>query len=336
VKLFGKDLSKDLVIVAEVGVNHEGSTDAAVAMVKLAAEAGADAVKFQTYTPARFVAVDYPERLARVTRFRLDEAGHRRVAEEGKRCGIPVFSSAITEDVVPLLADLFPAIKIASGDIDFEPVIRAAARQGKPVLMSIGNATIDEVDRAVAWVSDETTNVPLHERLILLQCTAAYPAPIDETNAAVIPMLRERYGVPVGFSNHVIGMEACLAAVALGACVLEVHFTDRKEDRTFRDHALSMTAPELRSLVQSARLIRSAVGSPIKTVQSSERDTHWEIRKGVVAARDLVVGTTLAAADLAFARPATHVPSGQRGQLIGRQLKRALAAGALLKQDDLG
>src|SRR5262249_21163080 len=124
-QLFGKDLDKDLVVVAEAGVNHESNVDAALKLVRLAAEGGADAIKFQAYTPERLVSSTRADALTRVARFQLDQEGHLRAAEEGKRLGIPVFSSAITEDFVPFLGKHFSAIKIASGDIDFEPVIRA-------------------------------------------------------------------------------------------------------------------------------------------------------------------------------------------------------------------
>lgn len=333
--LFGKDLDKDLVVVAEAGVNHEGSVEAAVELVRLAAEAGADAVKFQTYTPGRLVSTTRAESLERVTRFRLSEEGHLRVIEEGRRCGIAVFSSAITDDTVPFLDKHFPAIKIASGDVDFEPVIRATARTGKPMILSVGNATMDDVERAVGWVREETSGVPLRDRLILLQCTAAYPAPVEEAHVALIPVLAKRFGLHVGLSNHVMGPAACLAAVAHGACLLEVHFTDRKEGRTFRDHQLSMTRDELRGLIELAAGVRKAVGSSSKAVQPSERGHHLDIRKGLVAARELPEGAVLKADDISYARPAIHFRSGQRDELIGRKLKRALKTGAVITPDDL-
>lgn len=335
-RLFGRDLDKDVVVVAEVGVNHEGDVDTAVKMVKLAADAGADAVKFQTYTPSHFISTSRADSLQRVSQFHLDEEGHYRVMEAGQRHGIEVFSSAITDDVVPFLGRHFPAIKIASGDIDFEPVIRGAARQNKPLLISVGNATIDDVDAAVGWVREELKGIPLQDRLVLLQCTSSYPAPIEEANLAVIPLLKQRYGVAVGYSHHVIGAEACLAAVAVGASLLEVHFTDSKEGRTFRDHLLSMTPPELSALIESARRVRASIGSPIKEIQASERGHHLDIRKGIVAARDLQSGITISPEDLAFARPAIHFRSGQRDLLIGRRLARPVAAGAMLTKDDLG
>jgi len=335
-KLFGKTVGIDPIIVAEVGVNHEGDPQKALELLQLAAEAGADAVKFQSYTPARYISDDNPERLARVSRFRLDEEAHRHLAEAAERIGVAVFSTPLTDDVVPFLASLFPAIKIASGDIDFEPVIRAAARQKKPMVVSVGNATLDEIDQAVGWVRQEIGDVPLAERLILLQCTASYPAPIEDANLAVIPMLRQRYGVPVGYSNHVLGLEACLAAVALGACLLEVHFTDQKEGRTFRDHQLSMTVSELRALIEATRRVHTAVGSAEKAVQPSEEASRLELRKGIVAARDLTSGIVIKADDLSYARPATYFRSGQRDQLIGRTLKRSVGAGASIRPEDLG
>jgi N,N'-diacetyllegionaminate synthase len=335
-RLFGKTVGVAPIFVAEVGVNHEGDPHKAIELLRLAAEAGADAVKFQTYTPSRFISSENTERFERVSRFRLGEGAHRRLADEAARIGIAVFSTAVSDDVVPFVASLFPAIKIASGDIDFEPVIRAAARQVKPLIVSVGNATLEEVDQAVEWVRQEIRDVQLAERLILLQCTGSYPAPIEDANLAVIPMLRERYGVPVGYSNHVLGAEACLAAVALGACLLEIHFTDQKEGRTFRDHQLSLTAPELRSLIESARRVHTAVGSAEKAVQPSEQATRFELRKGIVAARDLTSGIVIRADDLSYARPAIYFRSGQRDQLIGRTLKRSISAGASIRPEDLG
>ncbi len=237
-----------------------------------------------------------------------------------RRLGIAFFSSAISEDMVALIAELAPAIKIASGDLDFEPVIRAAAATGKPVILSTGAGTLDEIDRAVGWVRDEIGGADLAERLVLMQCVSAYPAPIEEASAAAVPFLRARYGVPVGYSNHVIGPEACYAAIALGAGTIEVHFTDRKEGRTFRDHALSFEPGELKDLVEKAARIRAAIGADAKAPQPSEPADVRIMRKGVVAARDLEPGTVLAREDLMFARPATEFAAGEIGALLGRKL----------------
>ena len=325
--LFGKDIDRDVVIVAEVGVNHEGDVDAASRLLRLAAEAGADAVKLQTYTPARFASAADPERLERVSRFCLDDAAHRRLAGEADALNIPLFSSAITEDVVPLLAELFPAIKIASGDIDFEPVIRAAARTGKPVILSTGLATVAEIDQAIGWARDEIGADHLRDRLVLTHCVSAYPTPLDEANVLSVPFLAEHTGLRVGYSNHVGEPEACYAAVALGACLLEVHFTDQKSGRTFRDHALSMEPDELRHLVDTVPRLRASLGHYGKERMPSELPNLLAVRKGVVAARDLAADTVLTADDLMYARPGDEFPSTAMADLIGRRLSEPLAAG---------
>ena len=329
-ELFDKDLDRDVVVVAEIGVNHEGDVDAASRLVRLAAEAGADAVKFQTYTPARFTASGDRERLARVTKFALDQAAHRRLAREAADRGVHFFSTPLTEDVVPFLDELCPAFKIASGDLTFEPVIRAATRTGKPVILSTGAGTVDEIERAVGWVREDIGVDRLADRLVLMHCVSAYPTPVEQANVRAVPYLAERFGVHVGYSNHVIGAEACLAAISLGACVIEVHFTDRKEGRTFRDHALSFEPADLKELVRQAALIRAALGAFGKPVQPEEKANRDAIRKGVVASRDLSAGAVLTDADLMYARPASEFSASERPALIGRRLRDAVGRGEVI------
>ncbi len=322
-------------MVAEIGVNHEGNADVAARLVEAAAKAGANAVKFQSYTPARFISAENKERFERVTRFALDEAAHRRLARVAADNGIAFFSAAITEDWVRLLAEIGCAIKIASGDLVFEPVIRAAARSGKPVVLSTGAGTLEEVDQAVRWVREAAPASDLGERLALLHCISAYPAAIEETNLLSIPFMAERFGCPTGWSNHVVGPAACLAAVALGAKIVEVHVTDRKEGRSFRDHALSFEPQELADLVTQVRAVHASLGMPGKAPAKSELPLRSAIRKGVVAARDLEAGAVLAAGDLMFARPACEYAASEIASILGKRLTRALARGASIPRDGL-
>ncbi len=326
-KLFGKDLDTDLVIVAEIGVNHEGDPQKARDLIRLAAGAGADAVKFQSYTPARYVAASNPERLAQVTARSLDEAAHRMLAREAADCGVAFLSTPVTEDWIPLLSELGAAIKIASGDLDFELVIRGAARTGRPVILSVGLGTIEEIDRAVNWVQQEAGENALPDRLALLHCVSAYPTPIEQANISNIDFLRDRYGLSVGYSNHVIGPDACLAAVARGAQILEIHFTDQKEGRTFRDHSLSMDAEDLATLIPQAKRLRSALGTPGAMRQPCEVDNLMAIRKTIVAARPLVVGTVLSMSDLMFVRPRNGLACHETERVLGQCLKQAVAFG---------
>lgn len=334
-QLFGKDLDRDVAIIAEIGVNHEGSLEAALNLLKLARDAGADAAKFQTFTPERYASASDPARLDRVRGFDLGENGFRRLAEEAAKYDFPIFSTAVSEDVVPFLAELFPAIKIASGDIDFEPVIRAAAATGRPVILSTGLATTAEIEAAIGWFKDEAGIDDVRDRLILMHCVSAYPAPIEELNLLSIPYLAERTGLRVGYSNHAIGPEACLAAVALGAPVIETHFTDQKTGRDFRDHALSCDPDDLRRLVEIAPRIRAGLGRRAKRRQPSEAGNVKAFRKGVVAARDLAAGHVIARDDLMFARPATEFASGEVRRVVGARLKGRVKKGELIRRDNV-
>jgi N-acetylneuraminate synthase/N,N'-diacetyllegionaminate synthase len=329
-KIFGCDLDREVAVVAEIGVNHEGDVEAASRLLRLAAEAGAHAVKFQTFTPGHYTSSSDPARLARVTKFALDRDAHLRLAREAKELGVVMFSTAVSDDVVPFLAEQFPAIKIASGDLDFETVIRAAARTGRPVILSTGLGTIDEVHRAVGWLRDEIGATELRDRVVLMQCVSGYPAPVEEASVLGVPYLAEATGLRIGYSNHVIGPDACYAAVAHGACMLEVHFTDKKTGREFRDHALSFEPDDLRALMAVVPRIRASLGARGKERQASELVNLKAVRKGVVAARNLAAGHVLTRDDLSFARPQTEFAAGEIDSLVGKRLSRALRPGELV------
>lgn len=336
VELFGKNLKKDVVVIAEIGVNHEGDVETALRLVRAAAEAGADAVKFQSYTPERYLsAATDPERLARIARFALDEEAHRRLAAEAAACGIAFCSTPVSEDWLPLIAELSPAIKIASGDLTFEPLIRAAARTGKPTVMSVGAGTIEEIDRAVAWFADEVGHDALAERLALLHCVVSYPTPIEEANVLSVPFLRQRYGLEVGYSNHVIGPEACYASVALGGSIVEIHFTDCKTGRTFRDHALSYEPDDLRHLVATLTRIKSSLGRFGKERSACEAGNVQGFRKGIAATRDLPAGHVVSLEDLHYCRPIVDFSSMDLDVVVGRTIAREVHKGMPICRSDL-
>lgn len=165
---------------------------------------------------------------------------------------------------------------------------------------------------------------------MLLHCVVAYPTPIEEANLDTIGWLRDRYQVEVGWSNHVIGTDACIAALALGASVLEVHVTDRRGEREFRDHAMSFLPTELAALVELAPKVRAAVGVRDKVIAASEAGNRLAVRKGVVAARDLEAGTVLQHDDLMYARPATELAAASIGDVVGRTLSQPLGRGEMV------
>ena len=334
-RLFGKHLDHEVAVIAEVGVNHEGSIDKAIALMRLSHQAGADAAKFQTFTPERLTSTSNSARLEQICTFDLGEAGFRNLAEEAAVLDFPIFSTAASEDVVSLLDELFPAIKIASGDIDFEPVIRAAAETGKPVILSTGLATMDELRAAIDWFCDAAGTDDIRDRLVLMQCVSAYPTPADQAHVRAVSYLADETGLRVGYSNHVIGIEPCLAAVAFGACVIETHFTDCKTNREFRDHALSCDPDDMRRLVEMIPVVRASLGDYGKVRQEGELENLDNIRKGVVAARDLEVGTVLARDDLMFARPGSEIPASKVDSLPGARLTTAVKKGKVIRAADL-
>lgn len=334
-RIFGRSLDADLCIIAEIGVNHEGSVDKAVELIELAAGAGVHAVKFQSYTTRFFVAADDAERRTRVEKFRLTEADHERLAREAERLGVGFFSTPVSHDMVQMLDRLVPAFKIMSGDLTFEPTIRAVARTGKPILLSTGLGTVEEIDQALEWIGEEIGPDEVPGRVVLMHCVSAYPTPIDQANLLSIPFFAERYGVIPGYSNHVIGLEAPLASVALGARVIELHFTDKKEGRVFRDHALSLDADDMRAFVRMAPRMADARGRVGKRRAPCEIAALAGTRKGIVAARDLAAGTVLTAEDLTYARPASQFPTTELASVVGRTLTRPVTDGHLLPREAL-
>lgn len=317
-------------VIAEIGVNHEGDFAQAEKMLRLAAGTGVDFVKFQSFTPARYASASDAARLARVTRMALSPEQFRALADVARSLGVGFISTPLSEDWVDILNDYCPAFKIASGDITFRPVIQKAARTGKPLIISTGAATLEEIDQAVGWVEAEIGKDKVKDRLILLHCVTAYPTPVEHANVLSVPFLKERYGLRAGYSNHVMGINASLAAVALGADVIEVHFTDQKEGREFRDHSLSFDQADLADFLARAKEIRASLGVYGKVVQPSERDIVPAVRKGIIAARALKAGQVLKPDDLMYARPATEFTSADFDRLIGKTINEDVPEGHLI------
>lgn len=320
-------------VVAEIGVNHEGSLEKALELMQLAKASGADVVKFQSYTPERYVSTNDAIRKKRVTRFALSQDAHKKLSEYAKKLGVGFMSTPVTEDWVDFLDPFCDTFKIASGDLTFRPVIDAVLKTGKKIFLSTGAATIDEIDRTVSWIKEGIKHQTLSDRLTLLHCVSAYPTPIAEANILSIPFLRERYAVNVGYSNHVIGMSACLGAVALGATVIEVHFTDQKENREFRDHALSFDTEDLKTFVRLAKEIRQSLGVYGKNIQPSEKDNIHLIRKGIIAAKPLKAGAVLCEDDLMYARPAVEFQVSDMKKLIGKKINKDIESGHTITRD---
>ncbi len=328
------DLDRDVLVIAEIGNNHEGNLDLAEELIGLAARAGAQAVKFQTIIPERLVAPDQVQRLAQLRRFQLDAAAHRRLAATAAREGVMFMSTPFALAAVDLLDPLVPAFKIASGDNDFVPLLEAVAATAKPVILSTGMTDLAGAAAARAAIERIWRLQSVAPGLVLLHCASVYPATPADANLRAITALAA-LGCPVGYSDHTLGIEAAAAAVALGARVIEKHFTRSKTQSEFRDHALSAEPDELRRLVERAREVGACLGDGIKRPVASEAATAIAARRSICAARDLPQGHVLRFADLDWLRPAGGLPPGSESQILGRALKTALTAGARISPDQV-
>lgn len=325
----------DLIVIAELGINHEGDVKVAETVIEQLKGTGAAAIKLQSFTPERYASASDSERLKRLKTFSLDLEAHKHLKAKAHEAGLSFISTPLSEDWVEPLAELCDALKIASGDIDFAPTIIAAAETDLPVIMSTGTAEIEEVDSAVQLFTSARNSECIANEFHLMHCISEYPVRVEDCNLLSIPFMRERYGINVGWSNHVIGPLACYAAVSLGARIIEVHVTDHKEGREFRDHALSFEPQEISDLVSELNAIKSGLGNFHKKPTPNEQKNTLVFRKGLVFSHDLNSGSVLTEEDIMFARPAIHFSSNEKNKLLGRKLSQNVKSGHLISEDVL-
>src|SRR2546425_4026528 len=328
-------------VIAEAGVNHNGKLDLALRLVDIAAEARADAVKFQTFRAERLATAsaplaDYQRRAGEVDhqfdmlrRLELSEESHLLVAERCRERGIAFLSSPFDEASADFLAPLVDRFKIPSGEVTNHRLLRHVARYGKPMIVSTGMTTLAEVERALDVIT-EAGPVPV----TLLHCTSLYPAPPGTVNLRAMNTLAAAFRVPVGFSDHTQGLAVAFAAIARGATILEKHFTlDRKLPGP--DHAASLEPSELCALVEGVRQIEIALGDGRKRPAPGEREMARTARRSLVITRDSVAGTVLRPELLDSRRPGTGISPDQVPLVVGRVLRRDLKAGSGIQWEDL-
>lgn len=334
-KIGGFDTDRRVLVIAEIGNNHEGNVDTALQLVRAAAEAGADAVKFQTFRTHQFVRRADAERFARLQSFELPPDAWQDLARRARDRGLLFLSTPLDLGSADLLRDLVDAFKIASGDLTFFPLIERVAAFRKPILFSTGLADLPSVERALHCAEKAGAGLGGPGEVAVLHCVSSYPTPPEEANLLSIPTLAERFHCTVGYSDHVPGIEAAVAAVALGARVLEKHFTLDKNYSSFRDHSLSADPEDLKALVRRVREVERMRGRPGKEALPSEAGSVSAFRRSIVAGRDLSAGHALAWEDLAWLRPAGGMNPGEEGQLLGRRLVRDVSVGDGLSLADV-
>ncbi len=332
----------DCFVIAEVGHNHQGSVDKAREMFRQAKEAGAQAVKLQKrHNRTLFTAALFDSSYDNENSFGSTYGAHREALEfdrdqylalkqYAEELGLVMFATAFDLASVDFLADLdLAAFKVASADVINTPLLRAIAQVGKPMIVSTGGATLDDVQRAY------DTIMPINDQVCLLQCTAAYPVEPEDMNLSTITTFRETFPeVVVGLSDHQNGIAMAVVAYVLGARVIEKHFTLNRAWKG-TDHAFSLTPTGLRKMVRDLRRARVALGDGLKRPLPVEEKALYKMGKSLVAARDLPAGTVLAAGDVAIKSPAGGLPPFELDRVVGMKLARALAADEPLSPDAL-
>jgi N,N'-diacetyllegionaminate synthase len=334
-------------VVAEAGVNHNGSLDLALQLIDAAAEAGADAVKFQTFRAETLVGAgvgkaEYQQRAtgsgdqrAMLESLELSYDDHAVLYERCASRGIEFLSTPFDEDAVEFLVGLgMRRIKIASGELTNRPFIELVASKGLPVILSTGMAELAEVAEAIEWIRRARPAATVDDALILLHCTSNYPTALADVNLRAMSTMARTFGLRVGYSDHTVGVDVAPVAVALGAEVIEKHFT---LDRSLPgpDHMASLEVPELRRMIDAIRSAELVLGDGIKAPRPSEVAVRDLVRRSVAARRELPAGHVLGSADLTCMRPGTGIPPKALASVVGRSLRRPVRAGALIMEADL-
>jgi N-acetylneuraminate synthase len=331
-------------LVAELSANHQGRLEHAIEIVRAAKRAGADAVKLQTYTPdtmtidsdADCFALPSDSTWAGRRLYELYQEAytpwewHGELKRVANGLGLDLFSTPFDESAVDFLESLgVPAYKIASFEVVDLPLLRRVAATGKPVIMSTGMASLAEIDEAV-----RTLQAGGARDIVLLKCTSAYPAPPDEMNLRTIPHLAAAFGVPVGLSDHTLGSAVAVASVALGACVVEKHFTLSRDEKG-PDSAFSMEPDEFRDMAAAVRTVGAALGRVSYTVTAHE-ESNARLRRSLFVVVDVKAGERFTAANVRSIRPGQGLAPRHLPEVLGRFASRDVRRGTPLSWDLIG
>lgn len=326
-------------IIAEAGVNHNGDMNLAKRLIDAAKSAGADAVKFQTFKAKDLVSKAAPKagyqkltaetdegQLEMLERLELSHSNFKDLHGYCEEKGILFLSSAFDLDSIDVLEKLdMPVYKVPSGEITNLPYLIKIAGTGKPVIISTGMSDLDEVESAIEALRDHGAG-----KITLLHCNTQYPTPFEDANLKAMLTLKERFGLAVGYSDHTLGIEAPIAAAALGATVIEKHFT---LDKTLKgpDHRASLDPLELKAMVTSVRNIEAALGDGIKRPSVSENTNKEAVRKSIVARRNIVKGEIFTQENLTVKRPGNGISPMRWFEVLGISASRDFCEDELIK-----
>ncbi|WP_204106219.1 MULTISPECIES: N-acetylneuraminate synthase family protein [Spirulina sp. CCY15215] len=319
------DLNKQVLIVAEIGNNHEGNFSVAQKLVQEAASCGVDAVKFQTFKTEHYVSHSDRARFERLKSFELSQEQFTELSQLARSLNLIFISTPFDLGSAEFLAPLVDCYKVASSDNTFYPLIRQITTTGKSLIISCGLSNFSEIQNTVKFV--EQQSIDIQEKLAILHCVSSYPVPKDQANLRSIQFLADRFNCTVGYSDHTLGIEAAVLAVGLGARIIEKHFTLDRHYSDFRDHQLSADPKDMEMLVNQIRRATLMLGQYNKNVQPCEKPLIRALRRSIIAINSLPCGHRLTELDLTWVRPGGGVPPGEENVLVGKILKRNIKSG---------
>ena len=340
-----------VLIIAEVGVNHNGSEDIAMKLIDVAVESGVDVVKFQTFKAENLVRRGVEKVSAQrggtggggqysmLKELELSDSSFRRIYEHCCSAGLEFMSTGFDEESVEFLVELgVKRLKIPSGEVTNIPLVSTIATKNIPVIVSTGMSNLSEVSDVVNEVQRVRDNYgfkdPLSKVLTLLHCTSNYPASLEDVNLRAMHTLKKEFNLPVGYSDHTEGSLVSIAAAAMGAVVIEKHFTLDKS-MPGPDHRASLDPGELEQMVRNIRDVERCLGDGEKKPSMSEMEVRSLVRRSIVLARSVKKGTKLSETHLALLRPADGVAPKYMREFIGRAVNKDMKAGSLLQWDDV-
>ena len=334
-----KSKKNKVLYIAEIGGNHEGDFEYAKNLTSLAVESGADAVKYQFYTADTLVSsVESPSRNEHFRKFSLENGQYVELMNLVSQSeALPMAS--IWSEAMLAWADPYISIhKVGSGDLTCYPLLKALAATNKPIILSTGLSDLREIASAVEYIESCNPSYIKERKLALLQCTSSYPTPDQDANINAMLSMKHEFGLPIGYSDHTLGPEAIEIAVSMGAEIIEKHFTDNRDGKTFRDHLISLTRDEVIDVLKKIERIVTLCGNGDKRLMDSEAQAehHISFRRSVYAARDISVGEQLSLENLTVLRPAHGVCASRFDDVMGKKAMRFLKRHDVVREGDFG
>ena len=319
------NIKNKVLIVAEIGNNHEGNLKLAKKLIKEAYKAGADAVKFQTFITEEYISQKDEERFNRIKSFQLSFQEFKILKNYADSIGMIFFSSIFDLSSAKLIKNILPLYKISSGDINFYPLLEHLSKTSKPIILSTGISNLRQVKKSYNFIKRINAN----KKIIVLHCISEYPTIDENANLSEIQILKKNFPI-VGYSDHTLGIEACISSVALGARIIEKHFTIDKNYSKFRDHQISSDPLEFLQLVKSIRRIEKMM-----LVKNKHKVLNKSITRSIVLNTDLKKDTVIKKEHISWLRPGYGIPPGSENLIVGKKVKKNLTKNTFIKFKDI-